>query len=49
MGKVRAKLGNKNFIERAPAEVVEKERAALAECESRKRRIEENMAGLALN
>jgi valyl-tRNA synthetase len=46
MDRVRGKLGNKNFIERAPAEVVEKERAAMAAGEARKRRIEENLESL---
>ncbi|MDR1471597.1 MAG: valine--tRNA ligase [Synergistaceae bacterium] len=49
MGRINSKLGNKNFIERAPAEVVEKEREALAACESRRRRIEENIEGLTSN
>jgi valyl-tRNA synthetase len=46
MKRVAGKLGNENFIQRAPAEVVEKERTALAEGEARKRRIEENLEGL---
>ncbi|MDR3164785.1 MAG: valine--tRNA ligase [Synergistaceae bacterium] len=46
MKKVAGKLGNENFIAKAPPEVVEKERAALAEGEARKRRIEENLEGL---
>ncbi|MDR1916315.1 MAG: class I tRNA ligase family protein, partial [Synergistaceae bacterium] len=49
MRRIMSKLENKHFIERAPAEVVEKDRSTLADCESRKRRIEENIAGLALN
>ncbi|MDR3321423.1 MAG: valine--tRNA ligase [Synergistaceae bacterium] len=44
--RVRGKLSNPNFLDRAPAEVVEKERDALAESESRMRRIEENISGL---
>jgi valyl-tRNA synthetase len=46
MKRIAGKLGNENFIRRAPAEVVEKERTALAEGEARKRRIEENLEGL---
>jgi valyl-tRNA synthetase len=46
MERIRGKLENKNFIERAPAEVVEKERAAMAEKEARRRRIEENLESL---
>ncbi|MDR1019824.1 MAG: valine--tRNA ligase [Synergistaceae bacterium] len=45
--RTRAKLSNANFIDRAPAEVVEKERAALEAAESQKKRIEENIASLA--
>jgi valyl-tRNA synthetase len=48
MDRIRGKLENKSFIERAPAEVVEKERAAMAEGEAQKRRIEENLEGLRL-
>jgi valyl-tRNA synthetase len=44
--RIRGKLENRNFIERAPAEVVEKERVALSEGEARKRRIEENLESL---
>jgi valyl-tRNA synthetase len=44
--RTRGKLSNANFIGRAPAEVVEKERSALAESESRRKRIEENISGL---
>jgi valyl-tRNA synthetase len=39
-------LSNENFIGRAPAEIVLKEREALADAESRIKRIEENIAGL---
>jgi valyl-tRNA synthetase len=46
MDRTRGKLENKNFIERAPADVVEKERTALSEGEARKRRIEENLESL---
>ncbi|GHV27098.1 valine--tRNA ligase [Synergistales bacterium] len=44
--RINGKLSNENFIGRAPAEVVEKERAALAEAESKIKRIEENIKGL---
>jgi valyl-tRNA synthetase len=46
MKRVAGKLGNENFIQKAPAEVVEKEKTALTEGEARKRRIEENLEGL---
>jgi valyl-tRNA synthetase len=46
MSRIRGKLENKNFIAKAPPEVVEKERAAMEQGEARKRRIEENIAGL---
>jgi valyl-tRNA synthetase len=45
--RTRAKLSNANFIDRAPAEVVEKERLALEAAVSQKKRIEENIASLA--
>jgi valyl-tRNA synthetase len=45
--RTRAKLANPNFIDKAPAEVVEKERAALEAAESRKVRMKENIASLA--
>ena len=44
--KISAKLANKNFVDRAPADVVEKERAALESAQAQKTRIEENIAGL---
>ncbi|MDR3353961.1 MAG: valine--tRNA ligase [Synergistaceae bacterium] len=44
--RISRKLENKNFIEKAPAEVVEHDREALADAESRIRRIEENISGL---
>jgi valyl-tRNA synthetase len=40
------KLANEGFVGRAPAEVVEKERASLAELEQRKTAIESFLAGL---
>jgi valyl-tRNA synthetase len=46
MKRISGKLGNRNFVEKAPPEVVEKERAALADGEARLRRIEENLEGL---
>jgi valyl-tRNA synthetase len=44
--RTRSKLSNPNFIDKAPADVVEKEREALIAAESRKKRIGENIAGL---
>jgi valyl-tRNA synthetase len=44
--RARLKLSNENFVGRAPADVVQKEREALLEAESRRKRIEENIAGL---
>ncbi len=46
IAKTQGKLANKNFVDRAPAEVVEKERDALADARARRERIEENIAGL---
>lgn len=46
IAKTEGKLANPNFVDRAPGEVVEKEKAALEEARSGKRRIEENIAGL---
>ncbi|MDR3331925.1 MAG: valine--tRNA ligase [Synergistaceae bacterium] len=46
MDRINGKLSNKNFIDRAPADVVEKDRAALADAESQRNRIEENITGL---
>ncbi|MBT8493710.1 MAG: valine--tRNA ligase [Deltaproteobacteria bacterium] len=40
------KLGNKKFVDRAPAEVVEKERARLVEEEARKARLSEALEAL---
>ena len=42
----RNKLGREDFVKRAPAEVVEKERVRLGESESRIRRIHENIQSL---
>ncbi|MDR1885996.1 MAG: class I tRNA ligase family protein, partial [Synergistaceae bacterium] len=44
--RIRGKLSNKNFTDRAPADVVLKDRAALEDAESRISRIEENISGL---
>ncbi|MDR1965120.1 MAG: valine--tRNA ligase [Synergistaceae bacterium] len=46
MNRIRGKLGNENFIEKAPPEVVEQTRAAMAELEARSRRLGENIEGL---
>jgi valyl-tRNA synthetase len=46
MKRIAGKLGNENFVAKAPPEVVEKERTALVEDEAKKRRIEENLEGL---
>ena len=37
---IEAKLGNRQFIERAPAEIVEKERGKLSELGERRARLE---------
>jgi valyl-tRNA synthetase len=44
--RISAKLSNKSFVERAPSEVVEKERGALAERTARLERIRENIRSL---
>ena len=44
--KIRAKLGNADFIRRAPEEVVEEQRERLAETESRKAKLEIALARL---
>ena len=41
-----AKLANANFVDRAPAEVVQKEREALAEAEQKIAAIDETLAAL---
>jgi valyl-tRNA synthetase len=46
LARIGAKLSNANFIERAPADVVEKEREALSAAKSQKERIEDNIQGL---
>ena len=46
MQKIEAKLANKNFIDRAPQEIVEKDKLALEDLAMQKRRIEENIASL---
>jgi valyl-tRNA synthetase len=43
---IRAKLGNESFVQRAPAELVEQQRATLAELEEQIRSIDQNMASL---
>lgn len=45
--KSRDKLGNANFVGRAPAEVIEKEKNALAENEAKRERLNENLKSLA--
>ncbi len=45
--KNRAKLANEKFVERAPAEVIEKERSTLADNEAKTARIKANLASLA--
>lgn len=44
--KISAKLANENFVKRAPADVVEKERAALDAARAQVARIKENIEGL---
>ena len=46
IGASRGKLQNQDFIGRAPAEIVEKERARLEESEARLRRVHENIESL---
>jgi valyl-tRNA synthetase len=43
---IRAKLGNESFVQRAPVELVEQQRATLAELEEQIRSIDQNMASL---
>ena len=45
--KSRKKLANEQFVERAPAEVIEKERNTLADNETRALRMKENLKSLA--
>ena len=45
--KSKAKLANKNFIERAPEDVIEKEKNTLADNETKARRMKENLSSLA--
>lgn len=44
--KSAGKLANKQFVERAPAEIIGKERAQLADNEAKRDRIKENLASL---
>ena len=44
--KFRARLASKDFIQKAPAEVVEKARATLSELEDKESRLEKNLARL---
>lgn len=43
---IRAKLGNESFVQRAPVEVVEQQRATLAELEDQVKSIDQNLASL---
>jgi valyl-tRNA synthetase len=43
---IQSKLGNASFVERAPVEVVEQQRATLAELEEQIRSIDQNLASL---
>ncbi|MEM6910178.1 MAG: valine--tRNA ligase [Verrucomicrobiota bacterium] len=44
--KCQGKLGNASFVDRAPAEVVEQERARLADWEDKRQRLQEQLASL---
>ncbi|MBR3944477.1 MAG: valine--tRNA ligase, partial [Akkermansia sp.] len=46
IAKSQAKLGNASFVDRAPAAVVEQERARLAEWESKKAQLEAMLSAL---
>ena len=46
IAKSQAKLGNASFVDRAPAAVVEQERARLTEWESKKAQLEAMLAAL---
>jgi valyl-tRNA synthetase len=46
IAKVQAKLGNESFVARAPAAVVEQERARLADLTQTVRRLEDQLARL---
>jgi valyl-tRNA synthetase len=47
LGKVRNKLANQNFVANAPAEVVAKEHARVAELEQRAAQLDQQLARLA--
>ena len=44
--KGKAKLANRQFVERAPEEVIQKEKASLADNEAKRERIRENLSSL---
>ena len=44
--KSKAKLANEKFVERAPAEVIEKEKNTLADNEAKAARMKANLASL---
>ena len=44
--KGKAKLANPQFVERAPEEVIQKEKASLADNEAKRERIRENLSSL---
>jgi valyl-tRNA synthetase len=46
LDRIKGKLASRNFVERAPEEIVEKERASLEEIVSRMKRLEENADSL---
>ena len=46
IAKINGKLGNENFVARAPEALVEKEKATLAEAEAKQTQITEMLAAL---